>query len=336
MNMNMNKTIIITSSIILWTFFNMYSQSHRLIGYTSNLKDSTKVLLRNVEMDKPFDTTYIINNTFRFDIEPIDGYNLFFMRIDKLKGKRRDFLFIDNSDIEIDLRDRDFDSAIIKGGQIQNQRMEFLKEANSKYMSVVDKVDFIKRHKNYEYSAHMLLEMKFKMKNDEIQKLYDGFDEKVKSSKYGKIISRYLKHSKDFTKGVETVDFTLKDVNGQNINLNSFRGKYVFLDFWGSWCGPCRAKHPFYSEMYEKYKNQGFEIVSVSLDKDVNKWKKAMNEDKINWTSLIDTSSFNGDIALTYKIFSVPIGYLIDREGKVIERIFNGQLYESTLEQLFK
>ena len=108
----MNKIIIIKSVIIFCLVFKVQSQNHKLIGYTSNLKDSTKVFLRNVEMDKPFDTTYVINNTFRFDIEPIDGHNLFFIRIDQLKANRKDILFIDNSDVKIDLRDRDFDSAI--------------------------------------------------------------------------------------------------------------------------------------------------------------------------------------------------------------------------------
>lgn len=332
----MKKSIIITSISILLNFFNMHSQNHKLIGYTSNLKDSTKVLLRNVEMDKPFDTTYIMNNSFRFDIKPINEHNLFFMRIDKLKGKRRDFLFIDNTDVEIDLRDRDFDSAIIKGCQMQNQRMEFLKEANSKGANQMTKVNFIKSHPNYEYCAYMLMDMDMRsnMKNKEIEILFNGLDFKVKNSKYGKLLSKYLEKSKGFEIGAKATDFTLKDINGNEVSLNAFYGKYIYLDFWGSWCGICRNKHPFYNKMYEKYKDKRFEIISISLDSDIEKWKRAAIKDKISWTSLIDTSSFNGDIALTYKVLAMPTGYLIDREGIVIERFFNGQLYEDTIIRL--
>ena len=331
----MNKAIIITSITILCNLFNTHSQNHKLIGYTSNLNDSTKVLLRNVEMDKPFDTTYIINNTFKFDIEPIKGHNLFFMRIDKLKGKKRDFLFLDNSDIEIDFRDRDFDSAIMKGGQMQNQRMEFLKEKNSQSSSNAE-VNFVINHSNYEYSAYILMGMDTRrnMKNEEIEALFDGLDVKVKNSKYGKLLSKYLEKSKGFEIGAKAPDFTLEDINGNDVSFKSYYGKYIYLDFWGSWCGICRNKHPFYNKMYEKYKDKGFEIISISLDSDIEKWKRAVIKDKISWTSLIDTSSFNGDIALTYKVLSMPAGYLIDREGIVIERFYNGQLYENTIIRL--
>lgn len=326
----MNKLIIIT---IFSVVLKIHSQNHKLIGYTSDLNDSTKVLLRNVEMDKPFDTTYVINNTFKFDIGPINGHNLFFMRIDKLKGIRRDFLFIDNSDIEIDLRDRDFKSAIIKGGKMQNQRMEFLKEENSR-SSHYTKVNFVKNHSNYEYSAYLLMDLRMNMKNEQIQELYDNLDIEVKNSKYGKIISKYLEKSKGFEIGAKVSDFTLKDINGNDVSLNSFLGKFIYLDFWGSWCGICRTEHPFFKKMNAKYKNKGFEIISVSLDRDIKKWEKASIKDGINWTSLIDTSSFNGDIALAYKVFSMPTGYLIDREGRVIERFFNGQLDENTIANL--
>ncbi|UOB18105.1 AhpC/TSA family protein [Abyssalbus ytuae] len=332
----MNKAIIITSLTILCNLFNTHSQNHTLIGYTSNLNDSTKVLLRNVEMDKPFDTTYIINNTFRFDIKPIDGHNLFFIRIDKLKGKRRDFLFIDNSDVEIDLRDRDFDSAIIKGGQIQNQKMEFLREINSESANYKAKVDFIKSHSNYEYCAYILMDMRGSLKNEEIKNLFDGLDFKIKNSKCGKVISKYIEKSKGFEIGSKVTDFTLKDINGNEVSLKSFYGKYIYLDFWASWCGICRKKHPFFNKMYEKYKNKGFEIISISLDPDPTKWKKASVKDEISWTSLVDTSSFNGDIALTYKVFSIPTGYIINRECIVIDRIYNGQLDENTIKRLFE
>lgn len=313
--------------------FKAQSQNNKLIGYTSNLKDSTKVLLKNVEMDKPFDTTYVINNTFKFNIEPIEGSNLFFIRIDQLKGNGKDILFIDNSDVEIDLRDRDFDSAIIKGGQMQNQRMEFLKEENSQPNFA--QVNFIKKHSSYEYSAYLLMDLRMNMKNEEIQGLYNSLDLEVKNSKYGKIISKYLEKSKGFEIGSKVTDFTLKDINSDNVSLKSFYGKYIYLDFWASWCGICRGEHPFFKSIYKKYKNKGFEIISVSLDPDINVWEKASIKDGINWTSLIDTSSFNGDVALTYKVFSLPTGYLIDREGRVIKHFFNGQLDEITINKLF-
>lgn len=137
-------------------------------------------------------------------------------------------------------------------------------------------------------------------------------------------MANYLKLSKDFHPGDTVENFMLTNLKGEKVELDSFSGRYVYLDFWGSWCGPCRAQHPGLAKLYKKYKDKGFEIISVSLDNHKNKWEKAVEKDNMTWINLYDPKGFKGDVALTYKIFSVPISFLIDPHGKVISRYYNG------------
>jgi thiol-disulfide isomerase/thioredoxin len=117
-------------------------------------------------------------------------------------------------------------------------------------------------------------------------------------------------------------EIILKSTNGKSISLSKLRGKMVLIDFWASWCGPCRNESPNVVEAYKKYKNRkftngnGFEILSVSLDKDENAWKKAIKDDKLAWKNHgIDK---NGKAASDYGVSSIPSGFLIDGEGKIL------------------
>ncbi|MCM4157223.1 TlpA disulfide reductase family protein [Gramella sp. AN32] len=267
-----------------------------------------------------------------------------------MKGTRPAFFFVENTAITIDLRNKKYvNDAVITGGRIQNQQAELvalLSESKQKYDSInllirndhdltsnlnkkrselyfkmdAKTLGFIKSHPDYEYSAFLLDELSLNKSNAEIQTLFNSLTNDVKQSKYGKLIAKYLKLSKDLNPGEIVENFTLKNLKGEKVELNSFRGKYVYLDFWASWCGPCRAQHPGLAKLYKKYNNKGFEIISVSLDNYKTKWEKAVEKDNMTWTNLYDPKGIKGDIALTYKIFSVPISFLIDPQGKVISR----------------
>lgn len=136
--------------------------------------------------------------------------------------------------------------------------------------------------------------------------------------------------------GEEAPDISQKNPSGKVISLKSLRGKVVLIDFWASWCGPCRKENPLVVQIYKKYQPMGFEIFSVSLDQDKQKWVEAIEQDQLNWPwHVSDLGGWNAAPAKQYGVGSIPYTVLIDKEGKVIEIGLRGQALEQKLKQIF-
>ncbi|MRG44842.1 redoxin domain-containing protein [Chitinophaga sp. SYP-B3965] len=132
-------------------------------------------------------------------------------------------------------------------------------------------------------------------------------------------------------------DFTMKDPNDNSISLSSFRGKYVLIDFWASWCGPCRAENPTLVKAYEKYKGEKFEILGVSLDAEgaKEKWMKAIKDDGLTWPQISDLKYWKSEVVKLYGIQGIPLNFLIDPDGKIIGRSLRGAALEQKLGEIF-
>ncbi|MDR3680270.1 MAG: TlpA disulfide reductase family protein [Flavipsychrobacter sp.] len=132
-------------------------------------------------------------------------------------------------------------------------------------------------------------------------------------------------------------ELKLPEVNGAVVGLSSLRGKYVLLDFWASWCGPCRAENPNVVSAYNKYKDKNFTIYSVSLDNNKDNWEKAIKDDNLSWpTQVSDLAGWNSAAAKTYNIESIPSNFLIDPSGKIIARDLRGDLLDQKLSSILK
>src|SRR5690606_33088501 len=142
--------------------------------------------------------------------------------------------------------------------------------------------------------------------------IYDHLAENLKQTPQGDIISERIKKKRQVVVGMKAIDFSMKDTYDNIVNLSYFNGKYVLLDFWASWCGPCREEHPNLISIYENYKNKDFTILSVSIDTDKEKWIKAIDKDKLTWTQVSDLSGNKGEVYLKYGITSIPANFLID------------------------
>jgi peroxiredoxin len=127
--------------------------------------------------------------------------------------------------------------------------------------------------------------------------------------------------------------FTLTNMEGNEVSLDEFRGKYVFIDFWAAWCRPCREENPILKNAYDRFGGEDFEIISVSLDQTVEAWHTAVAEDGLNWTLLHDST---GAVAQTYAVQTIPNTWLLDKEGKIIHKQLRGEEVISVLEELLQ
>jgi len=170
----------------------------------------------------------------------------------------------------------------------------------------------------------------------ELDTLFNALSPEIKNTEQAKVFKTQLATLKNTAVGVMAPDFTQNDVNGVPIKLSSFRGKYVLLDFWASWCGPCREENPNVVKAYNKYKDKNFTILSVSLDKASSRdnWIAAIRTDGLTWTQVSDLKYWNNEAAQLYEITSIPANFLIDPNGKIIARDLRGNDLENELEEV--
>lgn len=131
-------------------------------------------------------------------------------------------------------------------------------------------------------------------------------------------------------------EISLPDVNGNTVTLSSFRGKYVLIDFWASWCGPCRAENPNVVAAYQKYKNKNFTILGVSLDKSKDAWLAAIKSDKLTWNHVSDLKFWDSQAAHDYGVQGIPANFLVDPSGKIVAQNLRGPALDAALAQMLK
>ncbi|WP_324676597.1 TlpA disulfide reductase family protein [Hymenobacter sp. GOD-10R] len=172
----------------------------------------------------------------------------------------------------------------------------------------------------------------------EAAKLYNALSATVRNTPAGKAYGEELDRIKLVAVGQQAPDFTQQTPDGRQVSLADYRGKYVLVDFWASWCGPCRAENPNVIKIYNQFKDKNFDILGVSLDKDQarEKWLKAIQDDKLAWTQVSDLKGWQNQVAMLYWVRAIPQNFLIDPSGKIVATNLRGEALQTTLSKLIK
>lgn len=171
---------------------------------------------------------------------------------------------------------------------------------------------------------------------EQLRDKYNALGEEGKKSYYGKIVGDYVEKQERVAVGAIAPDFTLESPAGEKISLHGIKGKVKLVDFWASWCGPCRGENPNVLRIYKRFHDKGLEIIGVSLDDNKEKWEKAIQEDGLIWLHVSDLKGWKSAAAELYQIHSIPATFLLDGDNRIVAKNLRGEELEKAIEMLLK
>lgn len=196
-------------------------------------------------------------------------------------------------------------------------------------------IEFALENPDSYFAMHSLSEASHGAKPEIILSTFNKMSEKLRLSYDGQSLYKILSADKVTALGAVAPDFTQNDVDGKPVSLSDYKGKYVLVEFWASWCSPCRAESPNLLKQYSAYKDKGFEILGVSVDSDKAKWIEAIKKDGLTWTQVSDLKGWESDARKVYGISGVPANFLVSPEGKIIGAHLVGEKLNSKLSEIF-
>ncbi len=284
--------------------------------------------------------------------------------------------YIENADITVTAQDNFVRNAVVKGS-LTNDEYRRLSELQRPYRRIADSVkavynartlqerkdtaflkaitpivlssrvgydsvnrSFIAKHPNSYISlvTFRQVELGYNFNPDTAALKFEQFPLGLRESALGKQLAAIIEKGRKTNIGIPAMDFVQKDTTGKPVKLSDFLGQYVLLDFWASWCSPCRAENPNLLKAYNKYKDKNFTILGVSLDDEATRkaWINAVEKDGLPWTQVSELKGFKSKAAVLYGVTAIPSNFLIDPDGKIIARNLRGEELEKKLASIFK
>lgn len=231
----------------------------------------------------------------------------------------------------------DFNEAVQKNDlNAQNAIKNEYQNLNSQYMTGLK--TFLKNHPKSGVSAYII-------GNDlnnaaipmaEVIESMSYIDKSLETHSYIKATNKRIDALKGTMVGYTATNFSQSTPDGKTVSLTDFRGKYVLIDFWASWCRPCRMENPNVVAAYNRYKDKGFTVLGVSMDSNKDPWVNAIQQDNLTWTHVSDLKGWGNEVGKIYGVTGIPQNYLIDKEGKIVAKDLRGPALDEKLAEIIK
>ena len=330
----MEKIMTIFTMLLLLSCAEKQGSEFMLHGATKEMENGTMLYLDNAFLREPMDSTIVQNNSFRFETALPEAPLLAVLRTKSWSHYR--FLWLENNPMTFNGSASDFMAAQVTGSRSEDLNQQLSGKIDTLHGAERQKIEmeFAEKHPETIVSAYILSVYSKSWGREKTSELFEKFSIQNKASVYGRRIAEYLKLNRDANVGDQFADFVLPDEHGNLKKFSDVKAKAVLLEFWASWCGPCRSENPNLLKTYEQYKPKGFEVFAVSLDEDEHGWIKAIEEDKLPWHHASDLKGQESAPALIYGVNGIPDNFLIDHNGIIVGRNLRGDKLNEKLAEI--
>ncbi len=333
----------------------------RIEGQIRGLRDKSQVAL--TDANKPGDT--LARSSVKSGVFVLTGHlsepNL--VNLNFISDKKKTSLFIGNEALTVKGDLNDLPGIQVKGSPSETDFLAFQQIFNPYFaqinqlsqlanspegvdkkdsignayslavMTIQIKVDSFIYLRRTSYVSPFLLIVVNQLSDDVflLERRFQSLSPEIQQSMYGKYLREQIDNGKIGAVGSEAEDFTQNDTSGKPVSLSSFKGKYVLVDFWASWCKPCRMENPNVVAAYERFKSKNFTVLGVSLDRSREAWIKAIQDDGLVWPQVSDLKFWNNAVAQQYRVQQIPQNILIDPNGKIVGKNLRGTDLDSRL-----
>lgn len=258
-------------------------------------------------------------------------------------------IFLENKLITVKGDKATVDQMVISGSKSHTEYVDYISQIkpyvqifqnpearNAESLEAVAKIadNFVRKNPSSYVSPIVLIQLMQLENLPKAQELYPLLSKDVRNTDMAKYVQTQIEEAKLNAIGTIMHDFSQADTSGKMITLKSFRGQYVLVDFWASWCRPCRDENPNVVSNFNKFKSKNFTVLGVSLDQAKPAWLNAIQMDALAWTQLSDLKGWKNDVAAQFRISSIPQNFLLDPEGKIIGKNLRGEELGKKLEEL--
>ncbi|MBQ8888835.1 MAG: AhpC/TSA family protein [Bacteroidaceae bacterium] len=319
-------------ALVVLTACTEEKKGYTINGEIADIQDGMVYLKKYVE--KTFvdvDSAVVANGKFKF--EGVASEALAHGLSTRKESRRPLVFFLDNDAMTVSMNEAE-KQLTITGSPANDIYLANAPVVRSKGYSLDS---LIAAHPASPVAAYFVVkDFAYKLDLEAMKAVRAKFDASLDGTSYIQQIESMIARMEKVQVGSEAPDFTLPDVEGNPVSLSSFRGKYVLLDFWASWCPDCRKENPNIVAAWEKYQNKNFAVLGVSLDRNREQWLAAIEKDNLTWTQVSDLKFWSSDAAVLYCIRWIPMSFLIDPEGKIVAVGLEGEALHNKLEELLK